>query len=191
MTSSPFGIAFDNSNNMWVVNQYYTKTTSGGPNYSLTKVAAQNYSTECTTPPCTAFASTANGTATTTTPSTADTGLTSFTPIPGTTGGLNDPFYVAIDGAGAAWVSNAAGAGLSAFNSSGGNISPSTGFSGGTTATNKRLYGTPKGIAIDGSGNIWEANTIAAYVTVVVGEATPTVTPLSLGIKNGTLASAP
>jgi hypothetical protein len=38
---------------------------------------------------------------------------------------------------------------------------------------------------------VWEANTGTAYVTVVVGVASPTVTPLATGIKSGTLASKP
>jgi hypothetical protein len=48
-------------------------------------------------------------------------------------------------------------------------------------------------VAIDLSGNVWEANTGtgADYVTVIAGAATPTVVPLSLGIKNGTLGSRP
>jgi hypothetical protein len=35
------------------------------------------------------------------------------------------------------------------------------------------------------------ANTGTTHVTVLVGAATPTVTPLALGIEKGTLASAP
>jgi hypothetical protein len=202
MSSSPFGIAFDNSNNMWIVNQNYTKTSTGGAQYSLTKMAAQNYSTECTTPPCTSFHATSGAGVSNATPGTTASGFANFTPIPGTSGGLNAPYYLAMDGAGAAWVANSAGAGLSAFTSAGVNISPATGFSGGSytsttatctnaTTTCKRSYSSSRGIAIDGSGNIWVANTGASYITVVVGQATPTVTPLSLGIKNGTLASMP
>ena len=175
--STPYGVAFDNNNNMWVVNQNYTSSgdTSSG-HYSLSKLAAQNYSGY----------SSFTGTA-------AESGFT-FTSIPGTTGGLNTPYYLAMDGAGAAWVANSAGAGVSAFTNAGTAISPSTGFSGGTCSSctvTGRKYSAARGIAVDGSGNVWVANTGAAYVTVVVGAATPTVTPLSLGIKNGTLASEP
>ena len=38
---------------------------------------------------------------------------------------------------------------------------------------------------------VTKSSTGATYVTVLVGAATPTVTPLALGIKNGTLASKP
>lgn len=196
MSSSPYGIAFDNSNNMWIVNQNYTKTATGGAHYSLTKMTAQNYSTECTTPPCTSFHATSGAGASAATPSTTAAGFANYTPIPGVPGGLNTPYYLAMDGAGAAWVANSSGAGVSAFTNSGTAISPSTGFSGGTytnsvPTTYARSYSGPRGIAVDGSGNVWVANTGVTYVTVLVGAATPTVTPLSVGIKNGTLASQP
>jgi len=186
MSSSPFGIAFDHGNNMWIVNQNYTKTTTGGAHYSLTKVAAQNYAAEGST------LSAANDAA----------GFANFTPIPGPAGGLNTPYYLAMDGASAAWVANASGAGVSAFTNTGANISPATGFSGGSytssttnctngTVTCARSYNAARGIGVDGSGNVWVANTGATYITVLVGPATPTVTPLSLGIQSGTLASQP
>ena len=183
--STPYGIAIDGGNNIWAVNNNYTAIAADGSNgaYSLSKLAAPNYGTSFvyTTP----------------TPS--------FTSIFG--GGLSAPFYLSMDGAGAAWVGNSttptggnptATGGLSAFSNTGTALSPSLGFYGGvytvtngTTTTYSRLYKAPRGVAVDGSGNIWEANTGATYMTVVVGAATPTVTPLSLGIKNGTLSSRP
>jgi len=179
LSSSPFGIAFDHSNNMWIVNQNYTETTTGGSHYSVTKLAAQTYGSEGS------VLSSANDAA----------GLANFTPIPGTTAGLNTPYYIAMDGASAAWIANASGNGVSAYTNAGANISPASAFAGGTYVnggtTYARTYATPRGIAVDGSGNVWVANTAGTYVTVLVGPATPTVTPLSLGIKNGTLASMP
>jgi hypothetical protein len=190
-SASPYGIAFDNNNAMWIVDQNYTTLATGGAHYSLTKMAPQNYSNYS------AFTGAAVG-GTSTAP-----GIT-FTSIPGTTGGLNVPYYLAMDGAGAAWVGNSAGAPLSAFTNAGAAISPATGFVGGacsgctnasTTGTSPtyllRKYSGSRGVAVDGSGNVWEANTGTAYVTVVVGVASPTVTPLATGIKSGTLASKP
>jgi len=176
MMSTPYGIAFDNSNEMWIVNQKYTSTTDNtSGQYSLTKVAAQNYS---------------NNTAFTGAASAAQFTFSNFSG-----GGLNAPFYLAMDGASAAWVANSVGAGVSAFGNAGAAISPSTGFSGGTYVnggtTYARSYSGSRGIAVDGSGNVWVANTGATYITVLVGAATPTVTPLALGIENGTLASKP
>ena len=179
MMASPYGVAFDNSNDMWIVNQNYTSGTTSGTadtssgHYSLTKVAAQNYGGYS------AFTG-AQGAANYT-----------FTSISGVTGGLNTPYYLAMDGASAAWVANSAGAGVSAFTNAGANISPASGFSGGVNGSSARSYNASRGIAVDGSGNVWVANTGATYVTVLVGAATPTVTPLALGIKNGTLASKP
>jgi hypothetical protein len=175
--ATPYGIAFDNSNNMWVVNQNYTSTTDAtSGKYSLSKLAAQNYSTD------TAF--------------TGAAAAAKFTFSSITGGGLSAPFYLAMDGAGGAWVANSTGSGgVSAFTNSGTAITPSTGFYGGTytngATTYQRVYNNPRGIAVDGSGNVWVANTGAAYVTMTVGAAAPTVTPLALGIKNGTLASKP
>jgi hypothetical protein len=180
-SASPYGIAFDNNNAMWVVDQNYTTLATGGAHYSLTKMAPQNYSNYS------AFTGAAVG-GTSTAP-----GIT-FTSIPGTTGGLNVPYYLAMDGNSAAWVGNSTGASLSGFTNSGTAISPATGFSGGTcsscTYTARKSSGV-RGVAVDGSGNVLIANTTGTYVYVVVGVAGPTVTPLSLGIKNGTLASKP
>jgi hypothetical protein len=179
MMSSPFGIAFDHSNDMWLVNKAYTSVSDNSSGqYSLTKVAAQNYGAEGS------VLSAAN-----------DAAGFSFLSIDGGTGGLSSPYYIAIDGNGAAWVANSAGNGLSAFTNAGANISPSSAFAGGSytsgTTTYARSYSGSRGIAIDGSGNVWVANPGVAYVTLVIGAATPTVTPLALGIKNGTLATAP
>jgi hypothetical protein len=187
----PYGVAFDNSNAMWVVNQYYTSTTdTTSGSFSLSKLAPQNYSSYTAfTPAAVSGTSTAPG--------------AEFISIPGATGGLSSPFYLAMDGAGAAWVGNSAGDPLSAFTSSGAAISPSSAFVGGvcsgcsnTVSTTtpsyvQRKFSGSRGVAVDGSGNVWETNTGSTYVTVVVGVATPTVTPLSVGINKGTLASKP
>jgi hypothetical protein len=187
--STPYGIAFDHGNNMWVVNQNYTQVatdTTTTDKFSLSKLTSPNYST--------------NFTGATVSPTLA------FTSIEG--GGLASPFYLAMDGASGAWVANstlspgstASGTGgLSGFTNAGAALSPVTGLYGGTlsttngttTTTTTRSYSSPRGVAVDGSGNVWVANTAANYITVTVGVATPTVTPLAAGIKAGTLASTP
>jgi hypothetical protein len=48
----------------------------------------------------------------------------------------------------------------------------------------------PVGDAVDGSGNVWVVMA-GTNVIEVVGAATPVVTPLSVGVKNGTLGSRP
>jgi hypothetical protein len=181
--SVPYGIAIDNSNEVWVVNQNYNQVAADSTatdKFSLSKLTAPNYS--------------ANFTGATVGPTLG------FTTILG--GGLASPFYLAMDGASGAWVGNsttptggdsAATGGISGFTNSGVAITPALGFFGGYNGATARKFNSPRGVAVDGSGNVWVTNTGsgADYVTVIVGIATPTVTPLATGIKNGTLASLP
>jgi len=111
------------------------------------------------------------------------------TPISG--GGLAMPNAIAFDGASTAWVSNGDGS-LSAFSKSGSTLSPATGYIPGLT------YGDS--VAVDGSGSLWISD-CGTYCTSLgngpgsvyqlIGIATPVVTPISLGVKNGTIASRP
>jgi hypothetical protein len=186
LMSQPYGIAVDHSNNIWVVNQNYNQVASDSTTtdaYSVTKLTAPNYSTNFT-----------GGTV----------GPTlSFTTILG--GGLYKADYLAMDGAGAAWIGDTAtpsgsgdtGAtgGFVGFTSAGSPISTTYGLYGGIynngTSTVARKFSSPRGVAVDGSGNVWVSNTTGTYITVTVGVATPTVTPLATGVENGTLASLP
>jgi hypothetical protein len=86
-----------------------------------------------------------------------------------------------VDGAGNIWVGNTIGGTLTGFSSAGVALSPSTGYKG--TATISRDFG----MAIDGSGNIWECSSVnpnAAYNRVweYIGVATPVVTPLAANL---------
>ena len=110
-----------------------------------------------------------------------------------------------MDGASAAWTADTtlpanstdtgAVGGLAGFTNAGTAISTNLGLYGGVynngTTTAARKFASPRGLAVDGSGNVWVSNTAGTYITVTVGVATPTVTPLATGIKNGTLASQP
>jgi sugar lactone lactonase YvrE len=86
---------------------------------------------------------------------------------------------IAIDGAGNAWVTIAAGAGsarVAEMTSAGVALSPNVGFSGGGLAY-------PVGIAIDSAGNVWVANSnqdgnANNSVTEIIGAAVPVKTPL-------------
>ena len=86
-------------------------------------------------------------------------------PIAG--GGLTLPTAVAYDAAGTAWFANTAS--ISAF--------------AGTTAITPGMgYGSlnaPQGIAIDGSGNVWTVNAGDNSVSIFIGQAAPTITPLA------------
>jgi hypothetical protein len=69
-------------------------------------------------------------------------------------------------------------------------VSPPLGYSGSTSLGSVGTFVTVQGIAIDGGGNVWmmiSNNTVAEFV----GAATPVVTPLSVGVKNGTLGMRP
>ena len=73
--------------------------------------------------------------------------------------GLNNPFGIAIDASGNAWLSNYSGNSFSEFSTTGAAIATAT-----STILNK-----PRGVAIDNSGNVWLASsgnsTIAVYTS--------------------------
>lgn len=94
--------------------------------------------------------------------------LTSAAPVTG--GGLTMPAAVAYDSAGTAWLANAAS--ISAFSGSTA-LTPATGYA---------TLSTPQGIAVDGSGNIWTANSGDNSVSILIGLAAPTTTPLSANV---------
>lgn len=102
-----------------------------------------------------------------------------------TGGGLNGPVAIAIDGLGYIWAVNGAGNSLSEFSSTGVALSPATtGFSPGQ-------FNGPTGIAIDFAGSVWVSNSTNNSVTEMIGLAAPTVTPLSLAVKNFTVGTRP
>lgn len=112
-----------------------------------------------------------------------------------TGGGLDDPLGIAVDGSGNVWAlnydyANRVSLGLSTsvseFTNAGVALSPSTGY----TSTNNAYLTDPNkpgitggpGIAIDGSGNVWITNETANSVEILIGAATPVVTPLSANL---------
>jgi sugar lactone lactonase YvrE len=108
-----------------------------------------------------------------------------------TGGGLAKPVSIALDGNGDVWVTNANDS-LSEFANGGTAMSPAAGFSANLSY--------PNGVAVDGSGNVWvtscghycePSSANQGSVTVVVGAATPVVTPLAIGIAHNTLAELP
>ena len=104
-----------------------------------------------------------------------------------TNSALSNPKGIAIDGAGNAWIAGANA--TSEISSAGTFLSGSTGFTAADQAS---------GISIDGSGDVWlnyeTYNFLFGYTyytQVMVGAATPVVTPLSVAAKNGTIGTRP
>jgi len=120
----------------------------------------------------------------------------SFTFVGGPTGsllsGIYAPFGIAVDGANNVWAANPQNAfyssipygGITEVANNGTAIAPRLGFVSSTMSA-------PSSLAIDGSGNVWIANSGAGTVTVFVGAASPVVTPLAVGVKNGMLGTMP
>jgi hypothetical protein len=69
------------------------------------------------------------------------------------------------------------------LNNAGAAVSGASGYP--TTGT-----GTPGGLTIDLSGNVWMANKTTGTVTEMIGAATP-VAPVSTALQNGTMGAKP
>jgi hypothetical protein len=120
-----------------------------------------------------------------------------YTPSPATA-----TFYmrapIAMDGAGNAWEGNDdfnldQSTGLVEVSNSGATLSGPYGFVSEQPPPISSGYGNYKvsGLGVDGSGNVWAALASYPFVLQYVGAATPVVTPLSMGVKNGTLGTRP
>ena len=94
-------------------------------------------------------------------------------PITGPTGitggGLNGPIGIAIDSAGTKWTANSVG--LAEVDNTGAVLSPSNGFADPNSVG-------PDGVALDASGNIWVTNTLNNSLSLYLGLARPTKTPV-------------
>jgi len=98
-------------------------------------------------------------------------------------GGMNQPYQVALDGAGNAWVTNEGSGTFVEFSNAGTQLSPTSGYSSNING--------PFSIAVDGAGNVWIANGGSEKIVEYVGLAIPVVTPLVTALTNKTLASEP
>jgi hypothetical protein len=193
--SGVYGIAFDANGAFWVSNSAGSSATAGTGPGNTTSATAVTYSTATPGAAVTAnFAAPVNV-----------TGIFA--------GGLSTPRGVAVDGNNNLWMAdNAAGSsGLYAVTelaNTGASgvataVSPTSTAAGtGTTVTNNggfqkaiSVLAAPRGVAIDGSGNVWVSNTLSstqtAWITEIVGAAAPVVTPLSIALKNNKLGQRP
>jgi streptogramin lyase len=87
-------------------------------------------------------------------------------------GVLNQPAGVAVDSAGTIWVTNS---------TSSGSLSQFAASTGNSIATALGSLNTPVELAVDPSGNLWTADSGDNSVTLFVGLAAPTTTPLEAG----------
>ena len=102
-------------------------------------------------------------------------------------GGLDNPYGIAIDGAGNVWAANNGGDADSISEISSGG----TAISGASGYVNQLMF-SPYGIAVDGSGNVWvTSDDNVGPLTEFVGAATPVVTPIAAGTTYNELGIRP
>lgn len=193
--TGPFGIAFDSYDAFWIGTSAGTSLTAGtGPGNTISSTPV-TYSTSTPGAAVTAtFAAPANVSAI-------------------LAGGLTTPRFVAVDGNNNIWTPNnaAATSGLYAVSEFLNNgistiptaISPTVTASPAPPAVTNNggfqkaatVLASPRGVAIDGSGNVWVTNTLSSttsnWITEIVGAAGPVVTPLSIALKNNKLGQKP
>jgi hypothetical protein len=95
-----------------------------------------------------------------------------------------EPYAIAIDGAGNAWVADVTANSIVELSPSGSVLSPAVGYT-------NHYIAYPTDIAVDGSGNVWVADSEYNGVAEIIGAGSPVVTPLSAGVKNHSLGTRP
>ncbi len=116
---------------------------------------------------------------------------TPVTGSPFTNGGVNNPSAIAVDGDNHVWVANFfETVGVAEFDAATRTpISPATSFYGGYyTGSEQTEIGA---VAVDASGNVWLSSWGTQSVNELVGAGAPTVQPIVLATKNGTIGTRP
>jgi hypothetical protein len=116
--------------------------------------------------------------------------------ISSSSGGINNPGAITVDGAGTAWIVDGGGANIAAIGSDGTALSPNASLptTNGGYSGNQALdsAGTPTGVAVDPSGNVWVTQQNAGSPVIeFIGMAAPAVTPLADAVVNNTIAKKP
>jgi hypothetical protein len=201
--ATPVGLGVDSSDNLWVVNQPSAVTVTGYPQYWMTELTP-TYTTGATTGALSAsytpqvftaaFLAGLSGAANSYTPNTG-----AFVDGSNNVWSLSSSQYgtVAALNAASGFLNNTST--FTATLTSGTNNQTWTcgGFCGGVTYAQ---YGARRGAgsgfsgaAVDLSGNVWAVQSVSGgnSVTVFVGVAGPTVTPISLAAKNHAFGKKP
>ena len=111
-----------------------------------------------------------------------------YSPTPNPPGSSTRPLGLAIDGSNTVWVGSTYPApSLDAYSSSGSGVSAVAYYISENDHNQFTYY--PEGVATDPSGNVWI--TTGGHVVEFIGASTPVVTPLSVGVKNHTIATRP
>jgi DNA-binding beta-propeller fold protein YncE len=176
--SSPYGLAFDASGNLWMANEGNNNVTEYSPGYSsgsegigVFKSPPDGYTNSGYFNQPLGLAIDASGHVWVAAYSGGDyiselssNGNPVARPIY-SGGGLASPYGIAIDPSGNVWVANF-GSRLSEFNSSGTSISTSSGYTGGG-------LNQPWHLAIDSVGNVWVPNSGGTSVSEFSNAGTP------------------
>jgi hypothetical protein len=167
--------AIDGNNNLWILNGSAASATSGFPTFSLSKISP----TYGIAPTTGALTATATSTVfTSASMNTYATGLLSFLKIDGG----NNVWLGASSSTYGSWIE---------FTNSGAELSATSlglGYVGstGTGQTSIRGSAGHRANAIDASGNVWSSatNSNGDNLYVLIGQAVPTVAPLSQAVYN-------
>ena len=120
-----------------------------------------------------------------------DANGTPVTGSPFTNGGVKNPGAIAVDGDNHVWVANFfETVGVAEYDAATRTpISPSSDFySGYYTGSENTEIGA---VAVDASGNVWLSSWGTQSVNELVGAGAPTVQPIALATKNGTIGVRP
>ncbi len=204
------GLAFDNGENAWLANNVMEYGRSGliaaygdvteYNNQGVIQTSSTGYQqTEFNTPAAIAIDSGNNvwveggGVSQPAVFELSSTG-TFLSPVGGYQGGglTNAQSFIAIDGAGQVWVpinytannNTVSVSAIVALSNQGTVLSGANGYQLPTQA------GYPRGLAVDGSGNVWVPIS-GTWVVQVVGAATPVITPLSVAVQKGAVGTRP
>jgi streptogramin lyase len=172
-TTQPQAVAFDFSGNLWIASTGSSTLFEYNQNGQLLSYNGGYTDGSLQAPAFIAFDASGNAW----TPGAGGAELSGFSSSGGSITGASTPVYsvlshpkgIATDSAETIWVANSTTAG---------SLSEFTASTGAPAAASLGTLNTPVQIAVDGSGSVWTANSGDNSVTLFIGLAAPTATPL-------------